>query len=42
MGSIIVGFVTDERDNIEIISSGTVIIEPKIIRQGKMLNILKT
>ena len=35
MGSIIVGFVTDQRGNIEIIASGTVIIEPKIIRQGK-------
>jgi glucosamine-phosphate N-acetyltransferase len=35
MGYIIVGFVTDQRGNIEIIASGTLIIEPKIIRQGK-------
>jgi len=35
MGAIIVGFIIDTSGNIEIIASGTIIIEPKIIRQGK-------
>jgi glucosamine-phosphate N-acetyltransferase len=35
MGAIIVGFIKDSSDNIEIIASGTIIIEPKIIRKGK-------
>lgn len=35
MGAIIVGVVTDTLDNIEIIASGTIIVEPKIIRGGK-------
>jgi len=35
MGTIIVGFIIDTSRNIEIIASGTIIIEPKIIRQGK-------
>jgi glucosamine-phosphate N-acetyltransferase len=35
MGSIIVGIVEDSSSNFEIISSGTIIIEPKIIRGGK-------
>jgi glucosamine-phosphate N-acetyltransferase len=35
MGSIIVGIKTDLNDNFDIIASGTIIIEPKIIREGK-------
>ena len=35
MGAIIVGIITDVSNNIEIIASGTIIIEPKIIRGGK-------
>jgi glucosamine-phosphate N-acetyltransferase len=35
MGAIIVGVITDTSNNIEIIASGTIIIEPKIIRGGK-------
>ena len=35
MGSIIVGIITDLNDNFDIIASGTIIIEPKIIREGK-------
>jgi glucosamine-phosphate N-acetyltransferase len=35
MGSIIVGIVEDSSSNFEIVSSGTIIIEPKIIRGGK-------
>lgn len=35
MGSIIVGIVHDSSNNFEIIASGTIIIEPKIIRGGK-------
>ena len=35
MGAIIVGVVTDTSNNIEIIASGTIIVEPKIIRGGK-------
>ncbi len=35
MGSIIVAFVIDQAGNFDIIASGTIIIEPKIIRQGK-------
>ena len=41
MGCIIVGFIYD-KDNISvnIIASGTIIIEPKIIYDGKTLNII--
>lgn len=35
MGTIIVGVITDASNNIEVIASGTIIIEPKIIREGK-------
>ena len=35
MGAIIVGIITDISNNIEIISSGTIIVEPKILRGGK-------
>jgi glucosamine-phosphate N-acetyltransferase len=35
MGSIIVAFVTEPTGDIDMIASGTIIIEPKIIRQGK-------
>lgn len=35
IGSIIVCIITDVSNNIEIIASGTIIIEPKIIREGK-------
>lgn len=35
MGSIVVGIVHDSSNNFEIVSSGTIIIEPKIIRGGK-------
>lgn len=35
IGYIIVGVITDSSNNIEIIASGTIIIEPKIIRGGK-------
>lgn len=35
IGSIIIGVITDSSNNIEIIASGTIIIEPKIIRGGK-------
>lgn len=35
IGSIIVGVIKDSSNNIEIIASGTIIIEPKIIREGK-------
>ena len=35
MGTIIVGVIIDTSNNIEIIASGTIIVEPKIIRGGK-------
>ncbi len=35
MGTIIVGTITDSNNNFEIIASGSIIIEPKIIRKGK-------
>ena len=35
MGTIIVGVIIDSSNNIEIIASGTIIFEPKIIRGGK-------
>ncbi len=35
MGSIVVGIVHDSSNNFEIVASGTIIIEPKIIRGGK-------
>lgn len=35
MGTIIVGIIDNSSDNIEIIASGTIIIEPKIIREGR-------
>jgi glucosamine-phosphate N-acetyltransferase len=35
MGTIIVGVVLDSSGNFEIVASGTIIIEPKIIRGGK-------
>ncbi len=35
MGTIIVGIMTDSSNNFEIIASGTIIVEPKIIRGGK-------
>ena len=35
MGSIIVGFIIEPTGTIDIVASGTIIIEPKIIRQGK-------
>ena len=35
MGTIIVGVIIDSSNNIEIIASGTIIIEPKIIREGQ-------
>lgn len=36
MGSIIIGYIGNPNDdNFELIASGTIIIEPKIIREGK-------
>lgn len=35
MGTIVVGFIKDSSDNIELIASGTILIEPKIIRKGQ-------
>lgn len=35
MGTIIVGIVSDSSNNFEIVGSGTIIVEPKIIRGGK-------
>lgn len=35
MGSIVVGVIQDSTNHIEIIASGTIIIEPKIIRKGQ-------
>lgn len=35
MGAIIVGVIHDSSNNFEIIASGTIIIEPKIIREGQ-------
>jgi glucosamine-phosphate N-acetyltransferase len=35
MGKIIVGTINHRSSNIEIVASGTIIIEPKIIRAGK-------
>ena len=35
MGAIIVGVIYDSSNNFEIIASGTIIIEPKIIREGQ-------
>jgi glucosamine-phosphate N-acetyltransferase len=35
MGSIIVGVISDCSNNFEIVATGTVIIEPKIIRGGR-------
>jgi len=35
MGSIIIGIINNSTSNFEIIASGTIIIEPKIIRNGK-------
>lgn len=35
IGAIIVGIIDNSSNNIEIIASGTIIIEPKIIREGK-------
>lgn len=35
MGSIIVGVINDCSNNYEIVATGTIIIEPKIIRGGK-------
>jgi glucosamine-phosphate N-acetyltransferase len=35
MGSIIICFIKDSVGNIEILASGTIIIEPKIIRKGQ-------
>lgn len=35
MGTIVVGVIRDSSYNFEIVSSGTIIIEPKIIRGGK-------
>ena len=35
MGAIIVGIANDTSNNYEIVASGTIIIEPKIIREGK-------
>ena len=35
MGKIIVGVINHRSNNIEIVASGTIIIEPKIIREGK-------
>lgn len=35
IGTIIVGIIGDSSNNIKIIASGTIIIEPKIIREGK-------
>ena len=35
MGAIIVGIRYDISNNLEIIASGTILIEPKIIREGK-------
>lgn len=34
-GSIIVGVIDNSPNNIEIVASGTIIIEPKIIREGR-------
>lgn len=35
IGAIVVGVITDSSTNIEIIASGTIVVEPKIIRGGK-------
>lgn len=35
MGAIIVGIIRDSSNNFEIVASGTIIIEPKIIRNGR-------
>jgi glucosamine-phosphate N-acetyltransferase len=35
MGSIVVGLVNDEYGKCNIVASGTIIIEPKIIREGR-------
>jgi glucosamine-phosphate N-acetyltransferase len=35
IGAIVVGVITDASNNIEIIASGTIVVEPKIIRGGK-------
>lgn len=35
MGIIIIGVINDSSNNFEIVASGTIIIEPKIIRGGK-------
>ena len=35
MGAIIVGIIYNSPNNIEIVASGTIIIEPKIIREGR-------
>ena len=35
IGAIVVGIIGNSSSNIEIIASGTIIIEPKIIREGK-------
>lgn len=35
MGTIVVGIVSDSSNNFEIVASGTIIVEPKIIRGGK-------
>ena len=35
MGVILIGVIYDSANNFEIIASGTIIIEPKIIRNGK-------
>jgi glucosamine-phosphate N-acetyltransferase len=35
MGSIVVGIVHDNSNHFEIVSSGTIIVEPKVIRGGK-------
>ena len=35
MGAIIVGVINNSPNDIEIIASGTIIIEPKIIREGR-------
>jgi glucosamine-phosphate N-acetyltransferase len=35
MGSIVIGVINDSSNNYEIVATGTIIIEPKIIRGGK-------
>ena len=35
MGVILIGIIYDSNNNFEIIATGTIIIEPKIIRKGK-------